>query len=333
MRNIVLLLFFIFIILFLIYINYNNNNFYRVLNSSNHKININLPISKYKIFPYNSSISKEGDYYYIYTRIDNNPNCANSIWRKIKEFLNKENTEIFLGITKLDKDLKHKDFNIIKFKNSYEDLRVFFYKNKKYFIGTKFDENGIYPILLDQNYKKIDIVDINNKPFYKNKNFIPIIIDSDIYIIKNHNPLEILKVLYKTPEKWILSNHYKGYYDRRIPNIRGNTLYLPYYNDNNKLISITHDVENKLNLGTKFNHILGLKIYRHYFTILNIQDINNPYIEKISSPICILGNCGIEFVMGFIESFDKNNYIITLGKEDKESYISIISKDKVNDYF
>jgi hypothetical protein len=37
--------------------------------------------------------------------------------------------------------------------------------------------------------------------------------------------------------------------------------------------------------------------------------------------------------MGFIESFNKNNYIITLGKEDMESYISIISKNSINDYF
>jgi hypothetical protein len=276
MFKISLLLLVLLVFIFIIYI--QSYNSYKVLKSSNHKIDINLPKSKYQLFPYNSSISKEGDYYYIYTRIDNNSNCGNSLWRKIKDRLKKENTEIFLGITQLDKNFNYKNFNIIKFEDSYEDLRVFFYNDNKYFIGTKFDKNGSYPILLDQNYNQINILDTHNKPFYANKNFIPININSEIYVIKNHNPLEILKVVSQNSENWLLSEHYKGKYEKNIPKLRGNTLYLPY--SNNKLISITHDVDNKINLGSFATDMLGLKVYRHYFTILNIDDINeNEYLS------------------------------------------------------
>jgi hypothetical protein len=60
---------------------------------------------------------------------------------------------------------------------------------------------------------------------------------------------------------------------------------------------------------------------------------NDIYIEKVSKPICFLGDCGIEFVMGFIESFDTKNYIITLGKNDDSSFIVSFPKKDLFLYF
>ena len=60
---------------------------------------------------------------------------------------------------------------------------------------------------------------------------------------------------------------------------------------------------------------------------------NDIYIEKVSKPICFLEDCGIEFVMGFIDSFDSKNYIITLGKNDDSSFVISFPKKDLFLYF
>jgi len=59
--------------------------------------------------------------------------------------------------------------------------------------------------------------------------------------------------------------------------------------------------------------------------IINFNN-DNPYIEKISKPICFMGNCGIEFVMGFIESFDGQNFI---SKNDTSAHVIFLSKKEL----
>ena len=153
--------------------------------------------------------------------------------------------------------------------------------------------------------------------YTKNKNFIPFEIEGELYMIKNHNPLEILKAEQKE-NSFITDLYYSSEKRDDIPQLRGSTLYIPL--GGGRFLGITHTV----NLYKK---------YRHYFTILNASDPKNIYIEKVSNPLCMLGGCGIEFVMGFIESFDKKSYVITLGKKDHTSHLVVIKKEDVNEYF
>lgn len=266
-----------------------------------------------KLYTYNSSISKENGDYVVYSRVDN-----------MVDFIEKR--EIYLGITILDQHFNIKNQymkNQNRDENVIEDLRVFFYKNQKYFIGSMYElvlnnillNNSFRPVIL-HNDRIIEIVE-DNELLYKNKNLVPFIVNDDLYIIKNHNPLEIIKVIEITDKCYTIP-HYKAKYNSLFPNLRGNTLYIPF--KENKMIGITHI------FNTSF---FVFKNYVHYITIIDITDINHPYIEKISDPLCFSGLCGIEFIMGFIESYDKSSYIVTLGKNDRSCHIVEISKEYV----
>ena len=271
------------------------------------QIEFDLP---HPLHTYNSSISKEKENYVVYSRIDTWP------------FKNTNNK--FIGISNLDKNfnvISQKIDNVTKAGIIIEDLRTFFWKNKKYFIGSfKYDRDPIfYPIILDEQYNIFNIVDKDLKMYAKNKNFIPVNINNDLYIIKNHNPLEILKVEKIVDNHFITDLYLSDEKRDDIPQLRGSTLYEPL--GGGRFIGITHTV----------NYLY--KKYRHYFTILNASDPKNIYIEKVSKPLCLLGGCGIEFVMGFIESFDGKSYVITLGKKDHTSHLVVINKEDVNEYF
>jgi hypothetical protein len=312
------------IIIVIIYIIYNNKKCNYNYNYDIYKINFNIPKS---LHSYNCCISKENNEYILYTRIDNFISGDDFSFNKIIKYINlflykdlfkKENRITYLGITRLNYNFEENNLyktQFIKFDDIIEDLRVFYYKNFKFFIGTLVEDMDKFcPIVLNDKFNLINIFDENEEKLYGNKNLIPLILNSSLYLIKNHNPLEILKVSYIDNEILKVIPYYKGNYNKKIKKIRGNTLYIPF--EKNKLIGITHSCDLFRN-------------YTHYFTILNIEDINNPYIEFISKPICFLGNCGIEFVMGIQESFDNKKYIISLGKDDNKSYLISIEKSYV----
>lgn len=342
-KIICILMIFIFIyILLIIYRSYEYQytllNYYKL-----YKIDFDLLNSNLRSF--NTSVSKEDDKYVFYTRIDDFYNDYN-----FKNCLMNKKREEFIGVTVYDKNFKKISYKIENcldyFENRnhiLEDFRVFFYKNKKYmltnfyynsyysnFISEK-QEQIFYPVVIDYNnrynFQKnlIKIVDKDKNVYKGMKNFIPIIIGEDLYMIKNHNPLEIGKCFFDNKNNEILYNDiYNGKFNKNIPNIRGSTTYLSYSYDNksnksNKYIGIVHDV-------VKYYK----KVYRHYFVLLDFTDLKNPYIERISKPFCFLGDCGIEFVMGFEETYDRKNYIISLGKEDKESYFIVMNKESIN---
>jgi hypothetical protein len=275
---------------------------------------------------YNSSISKENGNYVVYSRISN-WSCKN------KGKATKEGIKNLLGITVLDKDFNIISKNVINPEDpffSLEDVRVFFWNGKKFFIGSRYIYNDhikrpniFFPILLTSTLERIDILDENGKNYYNNKNFVPIILENELYLIKNHNPFEILKCLYVEDEKKLYCKEIiSGEYDISIPNLRGNTPYIEL--ENNRFMAITHEtIEDRAKQRT----------YLHYFTIINFEDKDKPFIESISKPFCLLGNCGIEFVMGFIESYDGQSYIITLGKNDCTSHIVKISKKDTMNHF
>lgn len=309
-------------------------------------------LSNYKIYEikyneindiniFNSCITKEENNYIIYARIDDTYN--KHILDYNYKCITKKSREEYLGKFIYDKNFNLIDKTIENCKDYVknmilEDFRVFFYNGKKYMIGTCCEEDyytyskTFYPIIIDyekrfNNNNIIKIVDENGKKFDGMKNFIPFIEknENELYLIKNHNPLEIGKMYYNNNNEnntYIYKNFYKGNFKKHLPNLRGNTLYLHF--SYKKYIGIVHD---------SFKNKIFPQIYRHYLVILNFEDKNNPYIEKISKPICLTGECGIEFVMGFVESYDKKEYIITFGKEDKESYIIVIKKENLLNYF
>lgn len=308
-------------------------SYYSYINSVDYISNIydnkyNIIYKKFpdynKIIPYNSSIIKDNDVYIVYTRVDS-----------YDSFLNKNRNGCHLGVSIFNKDLEQISYRIDRFDISniiIEDLRVFKWNGQKYFIGTIWDKNEFYPIILDSFYNIYYIDDNKGSNFKYNKNFSPLIYNDKLFLIINHNPLEIIEVksIEKDHKNIVKTEDYIRYqYDKNMPNLRGST---PYINiGNNRYLGITHTLSFSSNLvNTLFN---GRKIYKHFFTILNLEDPHNIYIEKNSKPICLLGDCGIEFVMGLEESFDDNNYIISFGKNDNKAYLISISKDKVKDYF
>ena len=260
---------------------------------------------------YNSSISKEDENYIVYSRIDTWP-------------FKYPRKNIYMGITILDKDLNTISQKIDEPKPGLvvEDLRPFFWNGQKYFIGTfsKYPKEPIfYPVILDEKYNICNILDKKMKTYNDNKNFIPIEIEGELYMIKNHNPLEILKVEKILGNDFITDLYYLSNEKTDIPKLRGSTLYEPL--GGGRFLGITHTV----------NYLY--KKYQHYFTILNASDPKHIYIEKVSKPLCLLGGCGIEFAMGFVESFDGKSYVITLGKKDHTSHLVVVNKEDVNEYF
>ena len=271
----------------------------------------------------NSSIIKENEQYIVYTRISNFSDPSAKVIYNILAFLGLIKFVNKLGITVYDKNFNIIYQNINNLENdrdlSIEDLLVFLINDKKYFIGTSrcnasLTNKYFYPIILDENFKIYDIVDKYGEKLYGNKNLVPIGIN---YLIINHNPLELLKIEKFDNNMCFTSSFYKGIKQENFPNLRGSTPYIKI--DDNKFIGIVHSTEYKL-----FNS----RNYYHYFVIINFNN-NNPYIEKISKPICFMGNCGIEFVMGFIESFDRQNFIITLGKNDTSAHVIFLSKKEL----
>lgn len=271
------------------------------------------------IYPYNSSISKENNEYVVYTRFDNSGGIIN----KIKHFFGTPRN-IHFGISRFDEDFNLISQNTIQHHTPnciLEDLRVFFFRNKKYFIGTLWNGN-FCPVITDEFYQIYDIVDQNLKKYVGDKNFSPIQINNELCFIKNHNPLEILKVTRINNDEHMVHTELLFSSKRRedLPELRGNTEYMYIEGElgenNGKYLGITHV------------RILHHK-YIHYLTLINASDLNNIYIEKISKPMCFMGNCGIEFVMGFIESFDRQNFIITLGKNDTSAHVIFLSKKEL----
>jgi len=320
------------LILLYIYIIITNKNKHSKIEYNNSIIFPQL-IDTY-FYENNSSIVKENEHYTVYTRISNFSDPSKKIIYNILAFLGLINFVNKLGITVYDKNFNIISQDINNLENdrnlSIEDLLVFLINDKKYFIGSGRRNNKrinianimplgnkyFYPIILDENFKIYDIVDKYGKKLYGNKNLVPIGIN---YLIINHNPLELLKI-----EKFDTNNNmcftscfYKGTKQKNLPNLRGNTPYIKI--DDNKFIGIAHSTEYKL-----FNS----RNYYHYFIVINFNN-DNPYIEKISKPICFMGNCGIEFVMGFIESFDRQNFIITLGKNDTSAHVIFLSKKEL----
>jgi hypothetical protein len=202
-----------------------------------------------------------------------------------------------------------------------EDLRVFFWKGQKYFIGTKW-EGEFYPTVLKESrgeYKIYEILDENGERYNGNKNFMPINIGNELCLIKNHNPLEIVRVSIND-HSFYTKPYFFSSFREDIPKLRGNTPYIDI--GDSRYLGITHTL----------NSWMG-KNYVHHVTIINAQDPMNIYVEKVGSSMCLLGNCGIEFVMGLVESYEKGKYVITLGKDDMSAHLVEVTREEIEGYF
>jgi hypothetical protein len=281
----------------------------------------NLPTG---VLPYNSSISKEGGNYVVYTRIDN---CGSNNFDKLKRYIGGikiDRTPVYLGKTIFDKNFNVLEQNIIDPAPGImlEDLRVFFWKGQKYFIGTKW-EGDFYPYVLKENgygYEMYDILGETGK-YIGNKNFMPINIGSELFLIVNHNPLEIVRVFINDQKNaFYTTPYFSSKFREDIPKLRGNTPYIDI--GNGRYLGITHTL-----------NFWMMKNYVHHVTIINAQDPTNIYIEKVGSSMCLLGNCGIEFVMGLVESYERGKYVITLGKEDMSAHLVEVTNEELDRYF
>jgi len=309
---------------------YGFKNEYCDFNNSHIRYDIKFKNLEKKYYENNSSIIKNGESYYVYTRISNYSDITYPIIRAFYwlycDVLKVDKYHNLLGVTQYDNNFDIISQNIyhpnIKNKNlSIEDLRAFkMYKNI-YFIGIAKNniEKKCYPVILDQYYNIYDIVNSKNGSLYYGDKNLVLIGENTGLIIKTHNPLDILIIKSKT-DHILVDTYFQGKYDKNIPNFRGSTNYLSL--EKNKYIGIAHCVDSRL----------IYKNYTHYFIILVVRDDGYVYIDKVSVPICFTGNCGVEFIMGLEETFDKDNYIITLGKNDSSSHMIVVNKNIVLSY-
>jgi hypothetical protein len=269
---------------------------------------------------YNPSIVKNNDdTYTLMFRVSNKPLC--NLHKRIKTFITSLKNYILL----VDLD---KNYNILNNEVSFakslhfvdnddngygiEDIRGFYYNNIIYFIGTYLKRNKLpTPVII--NYKG-DITIIKTKDMQKN--WSPIILDDKLYFITEHNPFTLAEVNLDTGNfKYV----HKSKYNKSLPKLRGNTPYISL--GNNKYLGITHTVIDNVGL-------LYYKNYAHYFTL--IEYVNDDFTIKISEPLCMLGDCGIEFVLGLIENIEGDAYIITFGKNDCTSHLVTVPKNIVH---
>lgn len=329
--SIILTIYIISIILLLIYfyiLSVNTQKYIKVKEKLKYCIKFRDLDNNY--YENNSSVIKLGERYIVYTRISNYSDITYPIIRgfywfyinvlKLDKFYN------LLGVTEYDYNFniisqKIEKPNIKNDKLSIEDLRAFIMNDNIYLMGIASDHSlkKFWPVILFNDYSIYDILDMNNNRYYGDKNLV--FINNSKLIIKNHNPLEILKIEDVYSKSVITSTYFKGKYEKNKPNFRGSSNYLNIGGD--RYIGIVHSVDYK---------IIG-RDYMHYFLILNVGDNENVYIERISKPLCFSGNCGVEFVMGLEESLDAKNYVVTLGKNDSSSYIILVSKETVFSYF
>jgi mannosyltransferase OCH1-like enzyme len=228
---------------------------------------------------------------------------------------NKINEEIFL-----EEDFeKEKYFDEI----GLEDIRIFNYLEKYYYIATYFDHKRQIISVSSNEYNICDLSYNLNKTIIlpqmynlskikqSEKNWSFVNYKNELCIIYKWFPLQIGKINYETNEMNIIEIKYNipDYFN----NARGNTCGYEY---NNEIWFVLHKAQQYDNIKTKYN-------YQHFFAVFDLEMNIIRYSELFK-----FGDCTVEFCIGLIVKND--NIILSYSLLDTECIIAEYDINYIN---
>lgn len=314
-----------------------NNMKYYINKLDGLKLNIPVVIPKIDENKYwntlNPSIIKYKNYYIINCRMVNY-SMDNGLYiihdkdsivktRNILLFL--DNNFKFIKQNEMICNLKIiKNYNI----QGLEDCRLCLNNNTIYYSCTTF-ENHQYnlPKISIGTYNIDDIIELpNDKEFYVDsptafkgpfenrceKNWLPFIYNDNIAVIYNYNPYDIYSLNIEDGTMTRIDE--LSYETNKFSGFRGNAGPIAFKDG---YLIIIHEV---VSVPYKDRYIRN---YIHRFVKLN----NNYKIHSVSYPF-YFDNIGIEYCTGMI--IDGNEAILSVGIEDKEAYLYVVSLNIIN---
>jgi len=194
-----------------------------------------------------------------------------------------------------------------------EDIRIFSFKDKMYYIGSAYDNNtnkikiSSFELKLHENYK-INFIEPNfSTSFNWEKNWVFFENNNEMFVIYKWNPIYICKIDYNTNKldliKSIPTNN-------DFTNLRGSTNGV-FFDD--KIWFIVHCQID----------IYGVKNYFHRFVTFN----NDLSIYGYSNMFKFEGYL-IEFCIGMEISY-RNNFLITYSTLDSTTKLIVVSYDTI----
>jgi hypothetical protein len=205
-----------------------------------------------------------------------------------------------------------------RYSHGLEDIRLFEYNNKIYFISTNvnYSINGKNRMLIGeynlnkQSYNNCKVLEPPTDT-YCEKNWIPIVkkIDEkeELYFIYSWSPMQIGKIGEDGKTLEIVETY--EIYEPNFKKVRGSSVFIE---DDNTLLGIVHFSEDMSP--------------RHYFHMLVRLEKQTFKPISYSEPFCFQ-HYGVEFCIGFTKV--EEEYIFWISKKDNDTVMVKINKDEI----
>jgi hypothetical protein len=205
-----------------------------------------------------------------------------------------------------------------RYSHGLEDIRLFEYNNKIYFISTNvnYSINGKNRMLIGeynlnkQSYNNCKVLEPPTDT-YCEKNWIPIVktIDEkeELYFIYSWSPMQIGKIGEDGKTLEIVETY--EIYEHNFKKVRGSSVFIE---DDNTLLGIVHFSEDMSP--------------RHYFHMLVRLEKQTFKPISYSEPFCFQ-HYGVEFCIGFTKV--EEEYIFWISKKDNDTVMVKINKDEI----
>lgn len=201
-------------------------------------------------------------------------------------------------------------------KNNYvgiEDIRLFNFKNKIYYIGSIYNPGtdniqiSSNEYIIGENYKTNIITPSFQTDFKNEKNWVFFENNNEMFIIYKWSPLYVCKLNYETKKLDLVKQIV-------VPNFfnqfRGSTNGVLW---NNKIWFIVH----------KQNSLNNIKYYTHNFVVLNDDFTVYGYTDRFN-----FENYLVEFCVGMTTR--NNSFIITYSTLDSSTKLCVLSCEFIN---
>jgi len=221
-----------------------------------------------------------------------------------------------LNITSINK-LVYQDMKYNDTFDGWEDLRLFYYKNKLHcsFTTLQATENRLQHICIanleDNNPKHILLDNYGNDKCQKN--WVPLNHNDELYFIYSFYPLIILKYNDDKQNVDLYQSSLTGLYNVW----RGGTpaISLKELGYDNYYLCVVHES--------------NFPQYTHRFVLLHVNNNNIFEVYNYTPSFCFINNI-IEFCCGLTLSHDNKQFILSFGKLDRETYIAKIDINIIN---
>jgi hypothetical protein len=299
-------------------------------------IHLKMPdicLTNKSIFPFNPNIllHKDRTSYLVNVRTANYvPGCYAVREGSETPYINTRNV-----VYVLDKDMKlveehelvdkcvEPPFHHTYLPHGYEDLRMFWWKGELFFLC-------VFCLYTDNFTPQICLCHINTdrwevdarmllavKPNQCEKNWMPLVLDDNLYVVYKPVPLTVYKV---NDSNWTLDLVMEKSHMSPVMNtLRGSGTPCRLLS-NNFFLGVTHEVV----------FVNDKRVYLHRFILYDNAFLDE---EEVSEPFVFFHH-GIEFCCGLSLSVDGTNAILSVGVEDEDAFLVVMSVDTIlRDYF